>query len=314
MRRIILPGALLLAATLAAACEPAQNTNSNANRPPANANANAAASPSPAQAVSATDIIDREKQLYDSIKRKDWDAFGKFLADDQVYVTSNGTHDRAKTLETVKNLDLTEITLTDAKVVNVDKDLVVVTYTSNAKGTFQGRPIQPGAMRESTAWVNRGGTWLAVYHQDSEVQTAPAAAATAAPTPAGAAAQASPAASPAMTDAMTSTDVEKQIWDALKRKDYNAFAAMLTDDALDVEAAGVFDKQATIDAVKRVDFSRASLGDFREIKIDADATLVVYVVTGPPADFGPKGERHATVQVKRNGRWLAAFHQGTRIQ
>ena len=311
MRRMILPGALLLAAALAAACEPAQNANSNANRPATNANA--AASPTPAQAASA-DHVERERQLYDTIKRKDWDAFARHLADDQIYVSSDGVHDRARTLEMVRGLDLAEITLTDARVVNVTSDLVVVTYTSRARGTFQGRPMQPDTLRESTAWVRRGGTWLAVYHQDSEVQTAQGAPPSA-PTPSDSEVQTRTSASPATTGTMSPTEIEKQIWDALKRKDWNAFAAMLSDDSVEVEPSGVYDKQGSVNAVKQFDFSGASLSDFREMMIGPDAAIVVYTATGPQTAFGPKGERHTTIQARRGGRWLAVFHHGgTRIQ
>ena len=314
MRKTILLGALL--AFAATACK-TTTPNSNANLPASNANT-AASTPTPAQTVSAKDIIDKENQVFDAIKRKDWDAFAKFLSDDQLYVTNDGVHDRAATLNAVKKLDITEFSLADAKVVNVDKDLVVVTYTSNVKGSYDGKPMPPTSLRESSAWANRYGTWLIVYHQDSEVQTAPPSNPTVADTPTapgGSEVQtrgkpptaASPAPAPA-----TPTDVEKQIWDALKRKDWDAFASMLAADAVEVEPSAVRDKQGTVGAVKQLDFSRVTLSDFKEVKIDADAALVTYVVRG--AEPSPKGYRHTTIQNNRGGKWLAVFHQGTQIK
>jgi hypothetical protein len=47
------------------------------------------------------------------------------------------------------------------------------------------------------------------------------------------------------------------------------------------------------------------------VKVDADATIVTYVVKGPRNAFGPKGARHTTIHANRSGRWLAVFHQGT---
>ena len=59
---------------------------------------------------------------------------------------------------------------------------------------------------------------------------------------------------------------------------------------------------------------RITLSDFREIKLDDDASVLTYTVKGTGKDWPPKGQRHSTVWVKRDGRWLAAFHQGTNIE
>ncbi|HEX7175032.1 MAG TPA: nuclear transport factor 2 family protein [Pyrinomonadaceae bacterium] len=311
MKRILLAAALLAAAS-APACTPTTGPANNSNAP---ANSNAAATPTPAPTVAAADHIAREKQVMDAIKRKDWDAFAAHLADDQLYVSTDGVHDKAATLASIKKLDITEYTSADARVVQIDRDLVVVTHTTTAKGTFDGKPIPAGSQRESTAWANRGGRWLAVYHQDSEVMTpptptpgAPTPAATAVATPV-AAASATPAATPA-----NSTELEQQIWDTLKRKDWDAFAAHLAADAVEVGATGVYDKAGTVNAVKQVDFTGATLSDFKEVKIDADATLLIYTAKGPRAVFGPNGERSATIHANRSGRWLAVFHQATSIK
>ena len=311
MKRILLAAALLGAAA-APACTPTTGPANNANAPLANFNA--AATPTPAPTVAAADHIARERQVMDAIKRKDWDGFAAHLADDQLYVSADGVQDKAATLAGVKKLDLTEYTLADPRVVQIDRDLVVVTYTTTAKGTYDGKPVPAGSQRESTAWVNRSGRWLAVYHQDTEVMTPPPAppgtptpAATAAATPA-ASASATPAATPA-----NSTELEQQIWDALKRKDWDGFAAHLAADAVEVEPDGVYDKAGSVNGVKQFDFTGVTLSDFREVKIDADATLVTYMARGPRAPFN-KGSRHSTIHANRSGRWLAVFHQGTPLK
>jgi hypothetical protein len=135
----------------------------------------------------------------------------------------------------------------------------------------------------------------------------PAATATAAATatPTG---SATPAATPA-----NSTELEQQIWDALKRKDWDAFAANLAADAVEVEPDGVTDKAGSVNGVKQFDFTGVTLSEFREVKIDADATLVTYMARGPRAPFN-KGSRHTTIHANRSGRWLAVFHQGTPLK
>jgi hypothetical protein len=82
---------------------------------------------------------------------------------------------------------------------------------------------------------------------------------------------------------------------------------------IEVEPDGVYDKAGSVNGVRRLDFTGVTLSDFREVKIDADATLVTYLVRGPRGVFGPNGARHSTIHVNRAGRWLGVFHQGTPI-
>lgn len=303
-----------LAALAAAGCAaPAPSPNGNAAPPTANAAATPAASPAE---MSDADHVARERQVYDAFKAKNHDAFAAFLADDFLYVTNDGVHDKAVTMQRVKDTELTDLTLSDFKVLKVDKDAVVITYKTTAKGKYKGKDFPPGDQRESSAWVKRGDKWLVVYHQDTAVLDAPAgqgAASATTPTPHSAA---SPSASPAGTASPPPADpvsTEKAIWEALGRKDYDAFAGFLADEAIDVEPNGVFDKKQSVEMVRQADFAGAALSDFKEVKFDEDAALVTYLVKSTKKGFHPQGERHSTVLAKRGDRWRPVFHQGTYV-
>jgi len=321
MKRLLpLAAALALGA---AACAPAPANNSNA----ANGNAKAPASASPAaSAVSEDDIKAQEQKVWDAIKAKNWDAVAALFAEDLVYVSEDGVHGKAETVDLIRNIELTDISISDWKVTVIDADAAVVTYTESSKGTFAGQPIPDRPVRHSAAWVNRGGKWVNVYHQDcyaETVQGTPAPAdppsakagspatsnANGAPTPS---ATAAPAASPSAAPA-TPTDTEKAIWDALKRRDFAAFAGFLAPEQLQVEPTGVYDKADSVKGIQQGDFSRVTLGDWREVKLDSDAALVLYTSKSPDKGWPPDGSRHATIHVNRAGRWLAIHHHGTHI-
>ena len=316
MKRIIVLAALLLAA----ACAPAEQGNSNNSNVTAS-NTNAAATPaaSPA-AVSDAELIALDRQIWETVKAKNWDAFAAHLADEAVTVNDGGVYDKAQTVEGLKKMDLTEYTLSDMKVVKLDADAAVLTYTVKTKATYDGKPLPDTPSRDTTVFVKRGGKWLAAAHLETYAQ--PPAAPGASPDNSNAAASnsnanapgaaASPAAnaSPAAAPANV-TDAEKQVWDALKAKNWDAFAAFLTSDFVEVEPAGVSDKAGSVAGVKTVDFSTATLSDFKEVKLDADASILTYVVRGRGKDWPPQGMRHTTVWVNRGGKWQAAFHQGT---
>lgn len=309
MKRLLLLAALLSAAT---ACTTTTNTNTGAGNTNANANANATATPSPSPAgVTQADIEAKERALYDAIKAKNWDAFGGMLSDDFQLVVSDGVHDKAGTLEAMKTYDLTEYTLSDIRFVKVDADLAVITYTETEKSSMGGKASPGKPVRASSAWANRGGKWVGVYHQESDIVEVPP---TATPSPGAspaaspAAAAASPAASP--TAPASATDAEKAVWEAIKSKNADAFSGYMLPDALEVEPEGIMDKATSAKMILMFDASKWTLSEFKETKLDADATLITYKAAGP--ERGKNVEMyHSTIWTNRGGQWRAAFHQGT---
>ncbi|HZI86301.1 MAG TPA: nuclear transport factor 2 family protein [Pyrinomonadaceae bacterium] len=295
--------AVLLLLLMAAAC-----TAPPTNREAAPTNSVATATPA-SIALSEADVIAKEKAIWDTIKNKDYDAFANMLADNQVEVLPDALHDKASSISGVKEFEPTEVTFSDWKYLPIDKDAVVVIYHVNVKGKYQGKEFAPQSVRASSAWVNRNGKWVAAYHQETLASTAP-------PSPAPA-----PTSSPRTTPTPTSSptpaaappdplSTEKALWELLKAKNYDAFAAFLAPEAIDVEPDGVYDKAGTIAGIRRVNFAGAQLSEFKSVPFDADAELVTYQVkmSGP----GP-AERHSTIWAKRDGKWMAVFHQGTPI-
>ena len=295
-------------------------TNGNANANTAAANSNANLSPAGGGAI-AEAITAKEKLLWDALKNRDHDAFGKMLADDLVYVSSDVVGDKAGTIGGVKNFAPTEITLSDWKTVVLDEDTAVVTYTVDAKGTSGGEPIPPGALCASTAWVKRGAEWVAIFHQDCPIKeptaTATPAAATSTPASSSAAANANTSTSAAQHAEMAASDdpvvIEKHMWEALRRKDWDTFAAHLAPEQLEVEPGGVFDRAGTLASLRGFDFSKTTASDFKATKFDDNATLVTYVVRGTSPDGKSSEHRASTIWVKRDGKWLAFFHHGTPV-
>lgn len=312
MKRLLALAALLVAAS-ACTTNTTQNTNTGAGNTNASANANAAATATPA-GVTQADIEAKERQSWEHLKAKNWDAFAATLADDFVFVGGPGVFGKTETVDTLKKMELLEYTLTDMRFLKVNPDLAVITYTATEKSTYEGKTTQGKPVRNSTAWINRGGKWLVAYHQESEVLETPSPS----PTPAAAAspaaspsASASPAASPAAL--ASATDAEKAIWEAIKAKNSDAFASFLLPEALEVEPEGVFDKAAQVGMIGMFDASKFTQSDFKETRLDADVALVTYKASGP--DRGRTIEMyHSTIWTHRGGQWKAAFHHGTYTQ
>ena len=275
--------------------------------PPANREAAPPPAASPAAvAMTEADAIAKEKAIWDTIKNKDWDAFGNMLADDQVEVTGEGVNDKAASIASVKKFEPTEVVFSDWKFLSIDKDAFIVIYTANTKGKYDGKEFKPLSARASSAWVKRAGKWLAIYHQECEVKPAmtmppsKVAKAAASPTPA-------PAAAPATGSDPGAND--RIVWDLFKAKNYDAFASLLAPDLIEVEPDGVYDKAGAVKGVSMFDASKAVLSDFKSVNLDDDAALTTYTVKDGTPD-APLGVRNSSIWVKRDGKWLGLFHHG----
>lgn len=310
MKRLIALVALLCAAS---ACT---TTTENVNTGAGNANANAVATATPAAAgPTQADIEAKERQVWDALKAKNWDAFGGMLSDDFITVGMDGVKTKTQMLEELKKYDLKEYSLSDIKFIKVDQDLVILNYTATEKSSYDGKEMPSNPVHASSAWVNKGGKWLGAYHQETEVVERP--------TPPGGAntnsaantntantnanTSASPSASPTAAEAANPIDKEKKVWEELKAKDYVAFATDLADEFIEVEPTGVFTKAASLEGIKHMDASKYTLSDWKETKIDADASIVTYHVKSSDGEEG----NHATIWAKRGARWWAFLHQGT---
>lgn len=309
MKKILLiVSALMFAAACAA---PPTNT------PPANANI--ATAPSPA-ALTEAQAIAKEKAIWETIKVKDYDAFAAMLDAGQVEVLPEGVMDKAATIEGVKKFEPSEVNFSDWKYLAIDNDAFVVTYTVAVKGKYDGKDFQFPNARASSAWVNRGGKWLAIYHQECEVKpamTPPAgksdkAKAASSPVADPYLDPASPVADPVLVPATGPDPIanEKIVWDLFKAKNYDAFAELVAPNQIEVEPDGVYDRAQTIKGVAMFDASKAVLSDLKAVNLDDDAALVTYTVKNPAPPFAPEGERHSTIWVKLDGKWRALFHHG----
>src|SRR5207253_3363781 len=154
------------------------------------------------------DVMAKEEQAWEAVQRKDFESFKKIMAGDGVYVSHHGVLDPAGIVRETAELELTDLSFSDWKVVPIDRDAVVVTYTAHINGRIKGMPLVSSQVRGSTAWVNRNGNWLAIYHQDCEAKAAPSP---------GTNKPAKPISSPAATSSPPSTSAdaianEKTIW------------------------------------------------------------------------------------------------------
>ena len=292
---------ILMVAIVATACTTPTTTT---NRDDTNRNGSGATAVAP---LTEADAIANEKALWATFDKQDYNAFANMMDEQTLYVTSDGVYDKIATVKSVNGFMPKDLVFSDWKFLSIAKDSAVITYKVNFTGTADGQTIPPQSMYASTAWINKNGKWLATYHQDTDVIKEPPP-----PPPPAKTATASPA--PAGTPGTTSSAVEaneKIVWDALRVKNYDAFASYLAPEQIEVEPFGVMDKAASVKGVQTFDFSKSELSEWKTVRFDDDAALVTYTVRIP--GMKPERERHTTIWANRGGKWVAMFHQGTQI-
>lgn len=294
--------ALVSFLVLAAACTPVE--------PPANnpANSNKAETKSTAP-PSEADMTAREKAVWDALKKKDMDAFGAMLAPDYIEVTDNdGVLNKAETINHLKDLTVNDVTYSDWKMLPVDADAAILTYSVNIKGTYKGKDFPPGPYRAASVWVNRDGKWQAFFFQETMAKK-PAATAPPAPTPGQTPKSATTPGKP-LEMGPDPVANEKAVWDSFKTGSYDAFADILAPEFIEVAPDKVYDKAGTVEGVKMMGDAKFELSEWKGVKIDDDASLVTYLVKGP----GGAQERHTSVWAKRGAKWLALLHVATPVE
>lgn len=304
MKKVLVLVSLLIAA-VACGTTPSGNKDVAANSNSANANKSGEMKSAPM--VSESDIIAKEKASWDAIKKKDWDGFAKMLTSDYLEVEDDGVHDKALALTQIKDFDLSDVTFADWKMLPIDKDAVIITYTATVKAMYKGEAVPPGPYREASAYVNRNGEWVPIFYQATVASTPPP------PPPSPKASPPSKQApSPMATPGEPGADVtanEKLVWDALKTKNYDAFGSYLASDIINIQPDSAHNKESTLQGISMADFSKAQVGDWKTLKFDDDASLVTYTVTIP--GMKPEKAYHSTIWIKRDSKWQALFHQGT---
>jgi hypothetical protein len=115
-------------------------------------------------------LLAKERALIDAVKAKNAKMFSSMVKPGSWSVDENGfmTIDEfIKMLGDPKaDIKIDQITMSDAKVVDLDANTAIVAYKTEQKGSFMGAPLPP-VTYVTTIWSNQGGAWKAVFHQES---------------------------------------------------------------------------------------------------------------------------------------------------
>jgi hypothetical protein len=116
------------------------------------------------------DIVQRSRETWDAYKHRNVSAIKALTADEYVAHTLEGPSNLNQDIAalTTKKLTVESYTISDPKVSMATKDVAILRYKIDLKGTFAGDPLKPAYVTE--VWVNRPGGWRIVSYSETPIR------------------------------------------------------------------------------------------------------------------------------------------------
>jgi ketosteroid isomerase-like protein len=116
-------------------------------------------------------IIANERAVNGAFAKGDQAAFKEHVSPDGWSIDPMGSRSSVADLlkdwdKMVKGLKISSWDITDTHTIWVNPTTAVLTYKWTGKGTYEGQPV-PSPLWCSTVWANKGGKWMAVFHQET---------------------------------------------------------------------------------------------------------------------------------------------------
>ena len=112
-------------------------------------------------------IIGKSKEVWEAYKRRNVAAIKALTGEDYVAYTQAGPSNLQQDIATIEKLKIESYTIDDAKVMKPTKDVAILRYKCDLKGSMDGKPFRPVYATE--VWVNRGGKWQIVSYSETLV-------------------------------------------------------------------------------------------------------------------------------------------------
>jgi hypothetical protein len=126
----------------------------------------------PNKAAVEKQLIANENAVNEAIAKHDLAGFKKHVPSESWAVDPGGPMTVA---EFEKNFTQVKFEpgwkIDQSKVVWIDDNAAVHFYRWTGKGSFGGQPF--GDTYSSTVWANRGGSWVALFHQETPIAAPP---------------------------------------------------------------------------------------------------------------------------------------------
>jgi len=112
-------------------------------------------------------IVDKSRQTWEAYKSRNIAAIKAHTADEYVSYTLDGPSNLQEDIAHLNKFTIESYTIDEPKVTMATKDVAILRYKCDLKGSYDGRQLKPVYATE--VWVNRGGKWQIVTYAETPV-------------------------------------------------------------------------------------------------------------------------------------------------
>jgi ketosteroid isomerase-like protein len=113
-------------------------------------------------------LINKEKQIYEAVKKQDSKTFASLLTHDSVVVGGaevSTRDDMIRQLQDPHGGRIVSFGLDNVQVFTPSADIAILTYVNNREDVDTSGKHSKAKLRESTVWVKKNGKWLSAFHE-----------------------------------------------------------------------------------------------------------------------------------------------------
>jgi hypothetical protein len=112
-------------------------------------------------------IISNSRATWEAYKSRNIAAMKALTAKEYASNAVTGPSTLQQDIDTIDKLTIESYSIDEPKVTWVTKDVAILRYKADLKGSYDGKPFGPAYATE--VWVNRGGKWQIVSYQETPV-------------------------------------------------------------------------------------------------------------------------------------------------
>jgi len=110
-------------------------------------------------------IIDKSRESWEAYKTRNKAAMKAITATGYMSNAVTGPSNLQQDLDTIDKLTIESYTIDEPNVTWVSKDVAILRYKADLKGSYDGKPFAPVYATE--VWVNRGSKWQIISYQET---------------------------------------------------------------------------------------------------------------------------------------------------
>jgi uncharacterized protein (TIGR02246 family) len=122
--------------------------------------------------AAAKAIEANERAILTAIQKQDVKGFISATAQDGVVISPGGVMTIADFVKSISQVKLDSFTLDQVKVTFLTDTSALISYRFTGTGTYMGQALPQEYA--TSAYVNRGGKWISVFHQETVIVPPPA--------------------------------------------------------------------------------------------------------------------------------------------